>query len=648
MFAKFALPFATLIGFVAAQIPVFPDNVVVFPERDFISVQGFNGISGIQSYAGQQLTLQVVRTVNGVSVLQGEAVGTVSGTDIAFEVNHPGGYCWGAGSTLQATPDIRRGSIAADGIVTPGDSIILRQGATIISQTVVQNGIVTGRQITDNTIVITGEVFGLVDPLAIEARIVAPTLRGTPVAKRDVRAIPGGFLVNPGYSANLEIVGNQWTATMIFVDALGNPDPVTAAIAFAGAFSVSTWQFTDVNGNAQGLTISEFGEAGGPMTANCPPYAGTLAPIFPDGVAVSGNNIYWNPAVDQLGTNFPFNYYNVEVLRATATPVETNIVGASRIASTIRTVNVAGGFQVGDMIEVRAAQLYNGVDQLTAARKLTYTPTSVVSAEIPVFSVANGGVGKTINIVSNQGLQIAYTVTAGAVATPVQLGINALIYVDATEIPITGVQTIQAVAFDTTGVVSAPSTVTVTNPYPAQVTGVTATQVAVAGANKIRVAWNPLSGAAGFKVYSNAGAVKTLVADIAVADAISVDVGSPTLSNNVAYTFTVDAYNLLGLVAYDGVASLPSNAVVFVSTDTLTYTVRYRPGTEIRVAGTGSVSGAIVSIYSGPNKTGVILGSGAVTNNAYDIRVKPAPSGLTTITVASSMGFSVNTIATLA
>ncbi len=643
MFAKFVLPFISLMGFVSAQLPNFPDNIVVFPERDFITVEGFNGISGIQSFAGEQLTLQVVRNVNGVSVLQGEAVGTVSGTDIAFEVNHPGGYCWGAGSTLQATPDIRRGSIDANGVVTPGDSLILRHGADIIASTVVQNGIITGRNILDNVITIQGEVFGLVDPLAIEARIVAPALRISPVAFRDVRAVPGlGVVVNPGYSASLEIHGNTWNSTMTFFDDLGNPDPVTASIAFAGAFSVSTWQFTDVNGNAQGLTISEFGEAGGPMTANCPPYAGTLQPIFPDGVAYASDSIYWNPAVDQLGTNFPFNHYNVEILRPTADPLQTSIVGAARVDSNTRTVTFAAGLQTGDIIEVRAAQIFGGVDQVTSARKKVVFPITVADANVPTFSVADGGVDRVVTIASDQGLQIAYTVTDGPVGTPVALGTNALIYVDGTEIPITATQTISAIAFDTAGVISAAASATITNPYPAQVTGVTATQVSIAGANKIRVAWNALAGATGYKVYAIAGNVKTLVSNINVATATNTDLGAPTLSNNVAYTFTVVAYQVFAGVAYDGVGSLPSNAVVFVLTDVLTYTVRFRAATELRVSGTGSVSGAIISIYSGPNKTGVILGSGAVTNNAYDVRIKPIPAGITTITIASSMGFTVN------
>jgi len=37
IFAKFILSAVALVGFVTAQIPVFPDNLVIFPERGFVS-----------------------------------------------------------------------------------------------------------------------------------------------------------------------------------------------------------------------------------------------------------------------------------------------------------------------------------------------------------------------------------------------------------------------------------------------------------------------------------------------------------------------------------------------------------------------------------------------------------------------------------
>ena len=64
----------------ALLLPAFPNNIVCFPERDFCSIDGYI------DYAGQELTLNVVKD----NILIGSAKGLVSGTDVAFEVNHPG------------------------------------------------------------------------------------------------------------------------------------------------------------------------------------------------------------------------------------------------------------------------------------------------------------------------------------------------------------------------------------------------------------------------------------------------------------------------------------------------------------------------------------------------------------------------------
>ncbi len=626
-------------GFVSAQLPIFPSNLVVFPERDFVSVQGFNGLDGRTNWSGKQLTLQVSRIINGVSTLMGEAVGTVSGSDIAFEVNHPGGYCWGDGSTLKVTPDIQRGSISATGVVTPGDTLTLRSGTTIVAQTAVQNGIITGKSILNNVITVTGEVFGLADPTFIQARIVNPAMIDTAVGKRQVNAIPGGNVAVPGLISNLVITGTTYVATFQFVDVNGAADALTASMAFSGDFSLSVWQATDAAGNAQGLTISEFGMAGGPMSALCPPYAGTLTAIQPDGVAVNGGKIYWNAAADQVGTAYPFNYYNVEVLRATAVAGVSALVGAARIPKGTNGYAFAG-LTLNDVIEVRTAQLYSGVDQMTAARKKTFTPVTVLTATAPQVIGISGGAVRTVTLSSPQNLQIAYTITTGSVATPVVLGTtNTIIYTTGTAIAITGTQTIQAIAFDTNTAVSAATTVTVTNAFPAQVTGTAATLVGTSTGNVVRVSWGAFTGATGFKVYATAGTTKTLVATIASSTATSADIRSPPLSANVAYTFTVAAYNVVAGTEFIGPESAPSNAIVFVPTDTLTYTVRYRAGTELRVSGTGTVNGATVTVYAGTTTT--VLGTGAVTAGAYDIRIRPAPTGLTSITITSSFGFRV-------
>ena len=98
-------------------MPTFPDNVVVFPDRDFVTIEGY------QDHVGETGTVTVTR---GGQVI-GSAQGKVEAGDVAFEVNHPGGYCWGAGTGLNVTPDIRPGDvvhISFPGVRTRGDTTV--------------------------------------------------------------------------------------------------------------------------------------------------------------------------------------------------------------------------------------------------------------------------------------------------------------------------------------------------------------------------------------------------------------------------------------------------------------------------------------------------------------------------------------------
>ena len=101
----------------AAVVPTFPDNVVVFPDRDFVTIEGY------QDHVGETGTVTVTR---GGQVI-GSAQGKVEAGDVAFEVNHPGGYCWGAGTGLNVTPDIRPGDVVTDQLPrrrTRGDTTV--------------------------------------------------------------------------------------------------------------------------------------------------------------------------------------------------------------------------------------------------------------------------------------------------------------------------------------------------------------------------------------------------------------------------------------------------------------------------------------------------------------------------------------------
>ena len=77
---------------------------MVFPDRDFVTIEGY------QDRVGQTAMVEVTRKGAGVV---GSAQGVVQAGDVAFEINHPGGYCWGAGTGLNVTPDIRPGDIVS-------------------------------------------------------------------------------------------------------------------------------------------------------------------------------------------------------------------------------------------------------------------------------------------------------------------------------------------------------------------------------------------------------------------------------------------------------------------------------------------------------------------------------------------------------
>src|SRR4029079_955565 len=124
MVAGIAATGATGAAIVAeAAPPAFPNNVVVFPDRDFVTIEGY------QNHIGEEGLVEVTR--HGQVI--GSGKGTVEEGDVAFEVNHPGGYCWGAGTGLNVTPDIRPGdkvNISFNGI-DAGDTIA---GNTSVTQ----------------------------------------------------------------------------------------------------------------------------------------------------------------------------------------------------------------------------------------------------------------------------------------------------------------------------------------------------------------------------------------------------------------------------------------------------------------------------------------------------------------------------------
>ena len=247
-------------------MPTAPDNLLVFPNRDFITIEGY------QSHAGEVATIELTRAGKVV----GSAQGTVSGGDVAFEVNHPGGVCWGAGTGVNVTPDI-----------VPGDVVTIKFGGTAFGDTTVQSagwtnnpaGVptpamnLTTTNAPNDTLVVKGAIGATDAPTAdnMEQRIVNADGYRTNLGKRDIRAVPGPLTPAPktgtsSYSSSLTSDGTSFTATYVFTD------PAVAAIAKdGGGQRLLQWQQVDAAANRQGVTIAEAGEVGGPGFGGCPP-----------------------------------------------------------------------------------------------------------------------------------------------------------------------------------------------------------------------------------------------------------------------------------------------------------------------------------------------------------------------------------------
>ena len=280
----------------SAATPEFPNNLVVFPDRDFLAVEGY------QDRVGQTALIEVTR---GGEVV-GSAKATIAEGDPAIEVNHPGGACWGAGTDLNVTPDIRA-----------GDKVSIKFPDEFVEDTIVQDAAVDTDTTIDEatrTVTVRGYIAGGVNPDQTEQRIVNPDLVDL-IGKRDVRALRGPLVPSDkgGYSSGLDIANGRFTATYVF-------DTLEAARTAAGGGGerFMSWQAEDADANRQGLTIAEYGEAGGPGMGGCP--AGPADAAAPQGTysAVRSDDgksivVKWTAAKAAPGAT-PVTGYSVEAI----------------------------------------------------------------------------------------------------------------------------------------------------------------------------------------------------------------------------------------------------------------------------------------------------------------------------------------------
>ncbi len=420
---------------VTPNLPVFPNNLVVFPNRDFVTIEGFS------EYQGKTGLVEVTRPKVGVV---GSAEGVMSGEDVAFEINHPGGYCWGEGTGLDVTPDIQAGDIVSLSI--DGEQI----AATTTLDVAADDAVMPDAK----TVVVTGRIGDGVISDQMEQRIIEPALVDTSIARRDVRALPGPMVPSDkgGYSSELlfDEAADTFKATYVFdVES----EAFIAAHAGLGERAMA-WELVDEQGNRQGLTIAENGEPGGPGMGGCPNgplQSGPPGPSKMDAVDVTGGiKVNWTPAVAIPGTpailgyrvtavsKLPINGEFVEIGRRIMNPAasSTTLTG---VASAGYNVNVVSLSDVGETfpalpVPVKAPD--------------TMAPTVSASPSGGSYSVA-----QQVTLTSNEfGADIYFTLDGSNPITGGQLSSSAARYT--APITVSAATTLKFVAFDPSNNVS--------------------------------------------------------------------------------------------------------------------------------------------------------------------------------------------------
>ncbi|MCW2581225.1 MAG: hypothetical protein JWQ53_15 [Klenkia sp.] len=580
-----------------AAVPTFPDNIVVFPDRDMVSLEGFPTASG------QQVTIEVRRggTIVGQTTGTGATAATVATGAPVLEVNHPGGICWGAGSSMSVTPDIR-----------PGDVVSVRFGA-VTADTTVQDARVTGAELDGVALTVTGHVGSGVDPAFLEQRIINPAMRDDPtITRRDVRAVPGPLVAAPKgeYTSGLSITGTTFTAEYRFAT------PAAAQLASEGALRAMTWQNQDADGNRQGLTIAEAGETGGPGMGGCPAGATGQGPRSPHSVTATQDggavDVRWTPAAQNPGTS-PVLGWTVRLVTLTSVGGVLTETGV-RLSDPGATSARLPGDLTGRRVEVHAVSDVGeswppAVPGVSPASGSTDSTPPAVSAS-PAGGPVTGPV--TVSLTSESGSAVYYTLDGSSpLDGPDTTGLSSTAYAaPITVAPVAGTPVVlRYVAFDAAGNTSLVrnETYTLTSASgPSAPTAVTAAP----GDGRVTVGWTApassgTSAVTGYTVTATPGTGSPVSATAGPAATQLVLTG---LTNGTPYAVTVRATSSVG--------TGPASAAVSVTpvrpaVDTLTVTRATWKAGDLRIEGTGTVPGATITIRTG-GPTGTVLGTAVV------------------------------------
>ncbi|HEX8508951.1 MAG TPA: FN3 associated domain-containing protein [Propionibacteriaceae bacterium] len=505
-------------GVASAAVPSFPNNVVVFPDRDFVTIEGY------QDKVGQTATVEVKRA----GAVIGSAQSVVGSGDVAFEINHPGGVCWGAGTGLNVTPDIR-----------PSDEVSIKFATGEPDTTTTQDAFVdSDATLVGRTLTVKGHIGAGVSQARFEQRIINPDLVDTDVARRDVRALPGPVVVSDkgGYRSGVAFSGDTFTATYIF-DTLA-----TAQIAVAsGGERAMTWQAEDNDGNRQGLTIAEHGEGGGPGMGGCP--AGPADVAAPAGTYAAARStdkaklsVTWTPATAAPGTA-AVTGYSVEAIAPLQGGVS-KTVGA-RTTATGDSVTLDVDAALAYDVEVRSLTGTDGKMSVAFPKaSTTDTPTTPGDTVIPPLTStpAFGATGVAVEadrvtLGTEAGADIYYAFNEAAFASGLPTD-AAKLYTG--PIAITAETTLHAVALDAAGNFKEqvgtfkPTGATAVLAAPGSVT-------ATAGMESVKVDWSAVAGATSYQVNVTGGAVTAPTASNLLTRTVT------GLTAGTTYSFTVTA-----------------------------------------------------------------------------------------------------------